>query len=77
MKERFTSIDIEELRGMEFHSLVQDNQSVEQLGLELQKVAQKAFPSLSGDDFDRLLKGRFYSALLPKWQKKLGAPRPA
>ena len=40
-------------------------------------MAHKAFPSFSGDDFDRLLKGRFYSALLPKWQKKLGAPRPS
>ena len=72
MKKRFTSIDIEELRGMEFHSLMQESQSAEQLGLQLQKLAHKAFPSFSGDDFDRLLKGRFYSALLPKWQKKLG-----
>ena len=76
MKKRFTCVDIEELRGMAFHSLVQEQQSTEQLGLDLQKLAQKAFPSLSRDDFDRLLKGRFYSALLPKWQKKLGAPRP-
>ena len=77
MKKRFTSVDIEELRGMEFHSLMQESQSAEQLGLQLQKLAHKAFPSFSGDDFDRLLKGRFYSALLPKWQKKLGAPRPS
>ena len=62
---------------MEFHSLMQESQSAEQLGLQLQKLAHKAFPSFSGDDFDRLLKGRFYSALLPKWQKKLGAPRPS
>ena len=77
MKNKFTSIDIEELRGMEFHSLMQDKQSAEQLGLQLQNLAHKAFPSFSGDDFDRLLKGRFYSALLPKWQKKLGAPHPS
>ena len=76
MKKRFTSVDIEELHGVEFHSLVQENQSAEQLGLELQRLAHKAFPSLSGDDLDRMLKGRFYTALLPKWQKKLGAPRP-
>ena len=62
---------------MEFHSVNQDKQSVEQLGIELQKLAHKAFPTLSGDEFDRLLKGRFYSALLPKWQKKLGAPKPS
>ena len=75
MKKRFTCIDIEELRGVAFHSLMQDRQSIEQLGLQLQKLANKAYPSLSGTDFDRLLKGRFYSALLPHWQKKLGAPR--
>ena len=62
---------------MEFHSLVQESQSVEQLGLQLQKLAHKAFPSFSGDDFDQLMKGRFYSALLPKWQRKLGAPKPS
>ena len=75
MKKRFTCIDIEELRGMAFHRLMQEQQSAEQLGLELQKLAHKAFLLVSGADFDRLLKGRFYSALLPKWQKKLGAPR--
>ena len=75
MKKRFTCIDIEELRGVAFHSLMQDHESIEQLGLQLQKLANKAFPSLSGADFDHMLKGRFYSALLPKWQKKLGAPR--
>ena len=26
-------------------------------------------------EFDRMLKGRFYQALLPKWQRKLGAPK--
>ena len=77
MKKRFALVDIEELRGTEFHSLNQDKQSVEQLGIDLQKLAHKAFPTLSGNDFDRLLKGRFYSALLPKWQKKLGAPKPS
>ena len=63
MKKRFTSVDIE-LHGVEFHSLVQENQSAEQLGLELQRLAHKAFPSLSGDDLDRMLKGRFYTACL-------------
>ena len=28
-------------------------------------------------EFNRLLKGRFYQALLPKWQRKLGAPKAA
>lgn len=48
----------EELRRMEFH-LAQEKQSAEQLGLDLQKVVQKAFFSLSGDDFGRLLKADF------------------
>ena len=31
---------------------------------------------LKGKDFDRLMKGRFFQALLPCWQRKLGAPKP-
>ena len=49
---------------------------MEQLGLQLQKVAKRAFPTLVGKDLDRLMKGRFFQALLPKWQRKLGAPKP-
>ena len=49
---------------------------MEQLGLELQKLATRAFPLITGKDFDRLLKGRFFQALLPRWQRKLGAPKP-
>ena len=58
----FRSLDIEELRGLECHQLMPDKQSVEELGKELQK-------------FDRIMKGRFYQALLPRWQRKLGAPK--
>ena len=76
LKKRFKPVDIEELRGMDFHQLVQTKQSVEQLGLELQKLAKRAFPTITGKDFDRLLKGRFFQALLPRWQRKLGAPKP-
>ena len=47
----FKSIDIEELRGFEFHQLRQVNQSTEQLGIEVGK-----FPGLVGIDLDRLLK---------------------
>ena len=68
LKSRFKPVDIEELRGMDFHQLVQTNQSVEQLGLELQKLAKRAFPTITGKDFDRLLKGRFFQALRPRWQ---------
>lgn len=75
LKKRFKPVDIEELRGIEFHQMTQDKQSIEQLGLDLQRMAKRAFPSLTGKDLDRLLKGRFFQALLPKWQRKLGAPK--
>ena len=74
-KKRFCSVDIEELRGLEFHQLMQDKQSVEELGVELQKLERKAFPTSGTKEFDRIVKGRFYQALLPKWQQKLGAPK--
>ena len=77
LRKIFRPVDIEELRGLEFHRKVQENESVEQLGLELQRLGRKAFPSTDGKDFDRLLKGRFFQALLTKWQRKLGAPKPS
>ena len=52
LKSKFKPIYMEELRGMEFHQLVQKGQSVEQLGLELQKLAKQAFPCLSGKELD-------------------------
>ena len=70
-------MDIEELRGLEFHQLMQDTQSVEDVRIQLQRLAQKAFPKSGAKEFDRMLKGRFYQALLPKWQRKLGAPKPS
>ena len=63
----FRPVDIEELRELEFHQKVQESKSVEQLGLELQRLGREAFPSTDGKDFDRLLKGRFFQALLTKW----------
>ena len=74
LKKQFHPVDIEELRSLEFHQLMQEQQSVEQLGIELQSLARRAFPEAS-QEFDRLVKGRFFQALLPKWQRKLGAPR--
>ena len=76
LKKRFRPIAIEELRGWDFHRRVQGDESVEQLGMDLQKLGHKAFPSLEGRDFDRMLKGRFFQALHTRWQRKLGAPRP-
>ena len=77
LKKRFRPIDIEELRGLDFHQKMQDSETIEQLGIDLQSLARRAFPELrGGKEFDRLLKGRFFQALLPKWQRKLGAPKP-
>ena len=69
-------VDIEELRGLEFHYESQGNELVEQLGISLQQLGRKAFPSMSGKEFDRLLKERFLQVLGVKWQRKLGAPKP-
>ena len=43
--------------------------------MELQKLAKRAFPGLVGKDLDQLSKGQFFQAPLPKWQRKLGAPK--
>ena len=49
---------------------------MEELEIELQRLAKRAFPAITGKDFDRLVKGRFFQALLPRWQCKLGTPKP-
>ena len=67
LKARFRPIGIEELKGWEFHRRLQGDESVEQLGMDIQKLGRKAFPTLTGREFDRLLKGRFYQALITKW----------
>ena len=77
LKKRFRPADIEELSGLEFHHRTQgDGESIEQVGMSIQQLGHKAFPSITGKDFDRLLKGRFYQALMVKWQRKLGCPKP-
>ncbi len=58
--------------GWNSTTLTQTTESIEQLGIKIQHLGRKAFPSIVGKDFDRLLKGRFYQALLVKWQRKLG-----
>ncbi len=54
---------------------MQGEESIEKLGIDLQRLARKAFPKAMGKEFDRLIKGRFFQALYPKWQRKLGAPK--
>ena len=39
-------MDIEELRGLEFHQLMQAEESDEKLGLQLMSLAKKAFTGL-------------------------------
>ena len=51
------------------------SESIEQLGIDLMSLGRKAFPKICEAEFDRMLKGRFFQALLPKWQRKLGAPK--
>ena len=75
LRSRFKAVDIEELCGLEFHHRVQVDETIEELGLELQSLGRKAFPSITGREFDRLLKGRFFQALHVKWQRKLAAPK--
>ncbi len=55
---------------------MQREESIEDLGLELQALGHKAFPLIQGREFDRLLKGRCFQALHVKWQRKLGVPKP-
>ena len=76
LKKWFRTGDIKELRGLEFHHRTQGSETVEQLGIDLQRLGRKAFPSSQGKEFDRLLKGRFFQALHVKWQRKLGTPKP-
>ena len=54
LKGRFKPVDIEELRGLKFHQLMQAEESVEKLGLQLMSLANKAFPGLSDKERDRI-----------------------
>ena len=75
LKTRFQSVNIEELRGMELHILVQGSESVDELGMEIQRLGHHAFPTVKWWDLDWLLKGHFFQALHMRWQRKLGAPK--
>ena len=75
LRKRFKPIDIKELRGIEFNQKMQQDESIEQLGIELQNLGRKAFPQMSEKELDRLLKGRVFQAHNSKWQRKLAAPK--
>ena len=46
------STSIEELRGMVCHQLIEESQSIKQLGIQLQCIARRAFPTISGKEQD-------------------------
>ena len=69
MKERFCPIDIAELKRTRVPS------EITAVGSDLQKLGWRPFPSVGAVEFDCMLMGTFYHALLPKWQKKVGAPK--
>ena len=48
LRVRFKAVDIEELRGMQFHHREQKDETIEDFGLELQALGRKAFPSIQG-----------------------------
>ena len=49
---RFKPGDIVELRGLQFHHRTQGKESIEQLGISIQQLGRKAFPTITGKDFD-------------------------
>ena len=50
LRKWFQRVDIQELRGLEFGRKLQGEESVEQLGMDLLKMARRAFPTVREDD---------------------------
>ena len=71
LKKRFKPVDIEELRGLEFHHHMQGTETIKQLGITIQRLGWKAFPSITGKEFDRLLKPISSCQMA----KKVGGPK--
>ena len=59
LKKRFRPVNIEELKGIEFHQKMQTSESIKKLGITLQPLGKKAFPGIGEKEFDRLLKVGF------------------
>ena len=68
LKERFHSVDIEELKRIKFHHRMQKGETVEQLGIDLRELGRKAFPKIVGTELDCNLKAGLFQALHTKWQ---------
>ena len=47
---RFKPKDIEELRGIEFYHVMQGSDTIEQLGITVQRLGRRAFPSMNARD---------------------------
>ena len=47
---RFKLVDIEELRGLEFHDRMLGKETIEELGMDLHTLGRKAFPSSHGKE---------------------------
>ena len=45
---------------------MQSNETVEKLSLDLVSLGRRAFPKICEDEFDRMIKGHLFQALLPK-----------
>ena len=71
LRERFRPVDIEELRGMEFHQITQETESVEEIGIKLQVLAREAFPNVVGKE---VAEGALLSKFAPKMAKEVGSP---
>ena len=52
LRKHFKPAHIEELGGLEFHHLTKGSQLIEQLGLNIQHLGHKAFPTIVGKDFE-------------------------
>ena len=50
LRKQFKPGGTEELRGLEFHHRTQGDETIKQLGLSIQQLGRKAFPSIAGKD---------------------------
>ena len=66
MRKWFWPVDIEELKGMEFHQITQESETVEEIGIKLQVLAREAFPNMVGPIVKRALLSIFASQVAKK-----------
>ena len=54
LKERFGSVEMKEWKSMEFHRRVQSDETILELGMDLQKLTRRAFPLMADKELDRM-----------------------